>query len=446
MAKPRSTKQTRARREDESPVTRKRAKLTPEAKDIETEERGPSEIEGLCVSLAKEKEIENAEKESDLYQLVRSVKDGIDQNSTSPHELLALQRGQGPKIEEVAAQWSREKEDLEQRLESKQQELEECVAELGLFQERFLKCEDSRWAPEGDQPIAFAVKNLHASIRAWARKYSIESFKAPLSPKKPQAEWVRQQSFLHWVRQVTSIKDWWSLVEMDHPFLVLAALLSDFLLRAIFGDPFIHFRDPKNKFGDYTFRMMAKKMFQQMEKVDVSQASAFRVNILRQQFPDDCHPQIARSEPGEVLCPKSMAKGDLKATYDYMRRKFLYGRPPIWMLRDRDDDENKAMDQSLCQILHQAGNLHLRLLTHRTHFEWVPPRTYVGKSFRVKDPALQADQVNDVVDEKDETWDGEKIQMVVGTGLVARGDVYGNNYAKQRIIAPSRVCLQNDWS
>ncbi|KAL1390090.1 hypothetical protein HDK64DRAFT_326949 [Phyllosticta capitalensis] len=445
MAKPRSTKQTRARREDESPVTRKRAKLTPEAKDIETEERGPSEIEGLCVSLAKEKEIENAEKENNLYQLVRSVKDGIDQNSTSLHELLALQRGQGPKIEEVAAQWSREKEDLEQRLESKQQELEACVVELGLFQERFLKCEDSRWAPEGDQPIAFAVKNLHASIRAWARKYSVECFKAPLSQKQAKKEWVRQQSLLHWVVKVTSFKDHRSLTEMEHPFLVLAALLSQFLFRAIFEDPFFHFRDPKNMFGDYTFRMMALKMFLQMWKVDGNQASALRVNIWRHQFPDDCHPQIARSEPGEVLCPKSMAKEDLKATYDYMRRNFIDG-PPMWMLRDVDDDGKKAMDQSLCQILHQAGNLHLRLLTHRTHFEWVSPRTYVGKSFRVRDPTLQADQVNDVVDEKDETWDGEKIQMVVGTGLMARGDVFGNNYAKQRIVAPSRVCLQNDWS
>ncbi|KAK7526423.1 uncharacterized protein IWZ02DRAFT_513846 [Phyllosticta citriasiana] len=446
MAKSRSAKHKRSEQTGEQFNPAKRAKSTSEMKKSHSVGQGGSEDEESCQSPTSNTSLSTLpEDDRDLFQLVGLLKSEVERQNTGIEEVLALQRGQRPKFEEIAAQWSQEKEELEQKLVDKEREMDECVTELQLFHERSLKCEDSKWMPEGDQSIAFAVKDLQSSIRTWARKYSVDSFEKLFPWKQPKDEFYKQQAFFRQVLRITSIKDFQSLKEMENPFLVFAALLSDFILRAIFEDPFFHWRDPSNMKGEFTFRVMAKKMFEEMLSDDVVNAVTFRVNILRHNFPESSCPHTNRAAPDEFLCPRSVSKDGLKSIYNYLRQ-FLDGPPPLWIPREMDDSESLEMNQALGQVLHRAGNLHLRLMTHRTLFEWMQPQTVAGKSFKAKDSALQADQINDVLDQKDETWNGEKIQMVVGTGLMARGDAFGNDFSRRRLIAPSRVYLQNYWS
>ncbi|KAK8152018.1 hypothetical protein BC567DRAFT_55724 [Phyllosticta citribraziliensis] len=264
MTKSRPVKQKRAEQKEDAISPVKRAKWTPEVKESHNIGQDESEDGDSSRSPTNKNSSSIDLDDKDLFRLVSSLKGQIERQQTDVEEILGLQRGQRPKFEEVAAQWSQEKEDLEQKLEEKQQELDECVEQLQLFHDRFLKCEDSKWMPEGDQSIAFAVKDLQSSIRTWARKYSVDSFGKLFPPKQRKEEFFKQQAFLHQVVRITSIKDFRSLRELEHPFLVFAALLSNFILRAIFEDPFFHWRDPDNMKGEFTFRMVAKKMFQEM--------------------------------------------------------------------------------------------------------------------------------------------------------------------------------------
>ncbi|KAK7539872.1 uncharacterized protein J3D65DRAFT_301206 [Phyllosticta citribraziliensis] len=140
---------------------------------------------------------------------------------------------------ERVAKWKDEAEKLAKSLESKRCELARRELELKNIRGKLLKCESSKWIPEEDQSIQHAVQDLQLTIRSWAKDCSVKSFSDVLDTERLPEE----SSFLRRVSECSVYKEHSQFEGLEHPFLLLAAFLSEVIRVTVWGDPFFHFQN-----------------------------------------------------------------------------------------------------------------------------------------------------------------------------------------------------------
>ncbi|KAK8160416.1 hypothetical protein BKA80DRAFT_275012, partial [Phyllosticta citrichinensis] len=140
---------------------------------------------------------------------------------------------------EKVAKWKEETDKLVERLEHKGRELNKCELELKNIRGKLLKCEDSKWIPEEDQSIQRVVQDLQLTIRSWAKDCSIKSFHDVLGGE----EQYEESDFLRRINDYSVYKDARQFKGVKHPFLLLAAFLSEVIRVRVWGDPFFHFQN-----------------------------------------------------------------------------------------------------------------------------------------------------------------------------------------------------------
>ncbi|KAK7553977.1 hypothetical protein JOL62DRAFT_614734 [Phyllosticta paracitricarpa] len=277
---------------------------------------------------------------------------------------------------ERVTKWKQEAEELVKNLEHKRHELSKCELELKNIRDKLFKCENSRWIPEEDQSIQHTVQDLQLTIRSWAKDCSVKSFQGVLNTEK-----LHQHSgFLHRVSDYSGYQEAQQIQGLEHPFLLLAAFLSEVLRATIWHDPLFHFRDPVTE-KSHSFAGRLNKMLFEMGNLDERKANSLRKEIIRHEFPDSASPLTKDTQVGELLVPKSVSEDVLRRVYNDLETRFL-NAIPRWMLKAMDDEEARTNKEDLAQIFTRAGNLHFRLLTQQARFFWIPPRTQVGKRFK----------------------------------------------------------------
>ncbi|KAK8151923.1 hypothetical protein BC567DRAFT_268027 [Phyllosticta citribraziliensis] len=339
---------------------------------------------------------------------------------------------------ERVAKWKDEAEKLAKSLESKRCELARRELELKNIRGKLLKCESSKWIPEEDQSIQHAVQDLQLTIRSWAKDCSVKSFSDVLDTERLPEE----SSFLRRVSECSVYKEHSQFEGLEHPFLLLAAFLSEVIRVTVWGDPFFHFQN-LNAEHAYSFAGGLNKTFYGMRDVDERKANSWRKDIIRHEFPDSASPLIRDSHAGELLVPKSVGEEVLQRVYSFLEDRFLTSIPQ-WMFKAGESEETQKMKEDLDQIFKRAGNLHFRLLTQQASFVWTSPAQQVGKRFSVRNDEFWIDQLHYLADRADESLNDRVVHIVVGTGLVAYGDAFGEDYSKRRVIVPARLFLERD--
>ncbi|KAK8191093.1 uncharacterized protein BKA78DRAFT_352520 [Phyllosticta capitalensis] len=342
---------------------------------------------------------------------------------------------------DVFSNIQREVEILASELEGKKRDLTRCEenlkmreAELNSIRKSFFKCEDVRWVPEADQSIRSTVEDVQEQIRTWAKDYGPETF-----PDLFELEMSDFESFFQRVYEITGYKNIHDLGTLEHPFLILAALLCEFTRTHILSDPFFHFRDPDDADHRSSFAGKLAKLYSGMLKDDAQKAISWRKQMFRHEFPSSRNVSTNRSNQDELLTPNCTKKETLIRMYNNLADMFV-NAIPTQMLNDHERTEK--MRDDLDHILKRAGNLHFRLLTQQTRFVWLSPVLQVGTEFRVSNDEYWIDHFHHLDNGEDRSWDGAIIKVVVGMGLSADGHALGENIPRSRIIAPSRLFLK----
>ncbi|KAL1622996.1 hypothetical protein SLS56_008473 [Neofusicoccum ribis] len=264
------------------------------------------------------------------------------------------------------------------------------------------------WNPEEDGKLRGAIEELFRAVRTWSKAYAVSSF------EKFQSSSKESQSAFFSSMKVADISDVKSLLRLKHPFLVLAAYLSNHILCNILFGPFFAFNNPPSFHTQLSYGVMLDHTFQDMF------SDAYQRNV--------------------TVNPKLINEQSLHRILHDLTLAFVNG-PTSLLMRDVGVDENYKRQSDLWKLLARATSVNALLQSQRLYFEWWSPTNFLETDFEVSSEFLKPDISLMLEDDEDDTHDGKPISIVISPCVVVYGDNTGSKYEESRVLARAVVCV-----
>ncbi|KAK7607929.1 hypothetical protein BKA81DRAFT_381175 [Phyllosticta paracitricarpa] len=317
------------------------------------------------------------------------------------------------------------------KLQKTQADLDTAMADLRKAQLSTFKQARSDWVPEEDSKVRDDVSQLYKDIRTWAKTYA-DSGAACANRLSSLDEMLRSQ-FVTRISNVARLSGTDEIKEMKHPFLILAALLSQHLQLLIFDNPFFWLNDDEHNPSLAAF----SQLFRAMCKTRFGEAQAWRAQLTRFLFMSGDNKDTEQPVGNAVMSKKDLDN----LCKDFIC--FFISDEEKTMLRVLDKTERQVRDNELFSLTRRAVILYGRLQTQRTCYNWIKPTQILGTDFSASSPYLRADRLHKIdEDEEDTTLDGSKVKIVLSPVVLACGNSRGEDYNSHRVIAKATVYLE----
>ncbi|OJD36464.1 kinesin heavy chain [Diplodia corticola] len=296
---------------------------------------------------------------------------------------------------------------LNSELDQVQGKLNSSIVDLRKAQLSSFKQTQTGWFVEEDSQVHHALTQLYKDVRYWAKAYAVKSLH--LFRDFPGHLDTPTSNFLSRVATFNSYDDF---VGFKHPFLILAALVSEVLSTFVFNDYFwMHNGESANVLRDTFYRLCS---------ANATDARTWRALLSRAVFP---HPVDS-----------------LKSRYNHLMHVIRRDIASMF-IRQMGQDEDHRCSLELQQLIIRAMKLSHRLQTQRADYVWCPPSDLLGTRFDVRSPKLAADRLVKLEDEDDKSHNGKNIQLVVSPAVEKFGDSNGENLDTSRFLTKAVVFL-----
>lgn len=150
---------------------------------------------------------------------------------------------------------------LTRELEACQGKLDSSIVDLRKAQLSSFKQSQTGWFVEEDSKIHETLAQLYKDVRRWAKTYcvkSLENFRELNTESRHQVN--------NAVSKVAFFASWDDFCGFKHPFLILAALVSEILSNSIFNNYFYIFNNPGEAHGDGRVGKILSDLFSRLGK------------------------------------------------------------------------------------------------------------------------------------------------------------------------------------
>ncbi|KAL0262746.1 hypothetical protein SLS55_001718 [Diplodia seriata] len=317
---------------------------------------------------------------------------------------------------------------LDHELKKVQDKLDFTVVDLRKAQLNSFKQAQTGWFVQEDAEIHHTISQLYKDVRMWAKAYGVKSLEAHRKLFFDANKYLSQS-----ISKVAFFNSWDEFFTFKHPFLILAALVSDILSTYIFEDYFWIFRNPGDP-KDHGERADAlRDTFSQLRKNNAVDAHTWRALLFRTVFPE---PENSKLTIWGEFPMDSYAK-----LVDHFTGYISHGAASAF-LREMGQDEKQKCDLELQYLIHRAIVLFSRLKIQRADYVWNEPFPSLRTDFDVHSPKMAADRLVRLDDEEDESCNGKKIKIVVSPAVQKFGDSNGENFENGRFINKAVVFLE----
>ncbi|KAL1626258.1 hypothetical protein SLS54_003095 [Diplodia seriata] len=180
-------------------------------------------------------QLQMAEAERDAYKVELSKidkvlrKEGSD-NATGEADMMALAKVLSLKRQHVS---------LDRELKKTQGMLDSSTVDLRKAQLTSFKQAQTGWPVEEDSAIHDALTRLYRDVRLWAKTYGVKTLDSFRGFSDKDLKYIHKS-----VSKVALFGSYDEFLGFKHPFLILAALVSNVLTNSMFADYFYIFRNP----------------------------------------------------------------------------------------------------------------------------------------------------------------------------------------------------------
>ncbi|KAL1641387.1 hypothetical protein SLS58_006088 [Diplodia intermedia] len=317
---------------------------------------------------------------------------------------------------------------LDQELKKVQDKLDSTVVDLRKAQLNSFKQAQTGWFVQEDAEIHHTISQLYKDVRTWAKAYGVKSLEA-YRKFSPDANPCLSQS----ISKIAFFNSWDEIFTFKHPFLILAALVSDILSTYIFEDYFWIFRNPGDP-KDHGERANAlRDTFSQLRRNNAVDAHTWRALLFRTVFPEP--------ENSELTIWGEFPVEGYANLLNHFTGYISHGAASAF-LREMGQDEKQRCDLELQYLIHRAITLFSRLKTQRADYVWNEPSPSLCTGFDVHSPKMAADRLVRLDDDEDESCNGKKIKIVVSPAVQKFGDSNGEEFENSRFITKAVVFLE----
>ncbi|KAB2581231.1 hypothetical protein DBV05_g124 [Lasiodiplodia theobromae] len=323
----------------------------------------------------------------------------------------------------------KENASLNRELKECQGRLDSSIVDLRKAQLSSFKQSQTGWFVEEDSRIHESLAQFYKDVRLWAKTYCLKSLETFCDVDDHTRSYLSNA-----VLGVASFQEWDDFCKFKHPFLILAALVSETLRSWMFGDYFYIFVRPGDPSDNGATRMALLETFNKLLTGNVVGAHTWRALLFRGIFPSPESPEL-RTGPGF----STRNCGDL---LESIMGALKYG-PACAFVRSMEENEDKKCTSELQNLVQRAMKLFSRLQTQRAYYTWHTPSQLLRTGFDVHSPELAADRLVRLEDDEDESHNGKKIKLVVSPMVQKHGDSNGENFhTTTRVITKAVVFLE----
>ncbi|KAK8235184.1 hypothetical protein HDK90DRAFT_533431 [Phyllosticta capitalensis] len=297
---------------------------------------------------------------------------------------------------------------------------------------------EGRWRPEDDANIRLAVCHLQKGLRSWAKG------RCPKSFEERRIDVLCRKGnkrLMELIRPVADFESFQSIMQSESLYLVLAAILSEFIQTNILSKQFFHLQNTTQGDATSSFPSKATQFFEMLESNDPEEAITWRAQTIRSVFPDPGHSGTMHAiHARDPMYPKGTTLAQMSTVYRNLAAKFIGGPCATIFKKELTRYKVVRSNEHLYELMVMAGNIHFCLLTQKSKLVWVQPSAYLGRPFSVHSSLYQPGSAL-CVNNRDELNEGKLVQVVFSTSLIGYGHSRSHNQERRCIIVGASVYL-----
>ncbi|KAF2084381.1 hypothetical protein K490DRAFT_59664 [Saccharata proteae CBS 121410] len=323
--------------------------------------------------------------------------------------------------------------------QNKVEDIKADIQSLQLADRR--KQSQEAWFSQEDSIVRDNIFQLFRDVRNWSKAYGVKSLAnvtRPPSNKLPA--WAHDlaretSSSLRLPYEDVQAR----IMLIQHPYVILCALLSKHMQAKIFGNSFFALSN-----FDAAWNREEVGAFENMFR--------HTKNMANDALANNKNGQIWRSDTMRLLFSRSSAgSGTERQWSDEANRTimetshkvaadFMTG-PNSTLLRNLSLEETVIRDSEILAIFRRAAFVFCELQAERVHFKWHPAQDILGSVFEVTSGFLEADRLYKLEDDQDHSHDGKVVGLALTPLVTAHGNPDAEDYDRMRVISKAIVWL-----